>query len=102
MEFQGNLYGKEEKNMTLKNKVITIDKETYGNLSLIKNGILSKFTTLMDETEIDEVVNSGYLNGELMPYAFIFSRDGDEIKDVKFGEIISLEKDEKITYTNNG
>ncbi|NLK66633.1 MAG: sulfate adenylyltransferase [Campylobacteraceae bacterium] len=82
--------------MASKNRVLQIDKETYGNLSIIKNEVLSKYSSLMDEHEIDEVVNSGYLNGELMPYAYIFSRDKEEIRDIKFGEVVKLELDGKI------
>lgn len=84
--------------MTSKNNIITIDKETYGNLCLIKNKILSKINYLMDENEIDEVVETGHLKGELMPYAFIFSpkENQDVAKNVNFGDIVFLQKDGEI------
>ena len=59
-------------------KKITITAETYGVLKLIKNQILSKFNALMDESQIEEVVATSHLNGELIPYAYIFIPEGEE------------------------
>lgn len=83
--------------MTSKN--ITISSEIYGLLKLIKNQILSKFNTLMDEAQIDEVVSTSRLNGELIPYAYIFAPAGESnqsiVKKANLGDEIELLLDEK-------
>ncbi|MCR8684603.1 hypothetical protein [Campylobacter ureolyticus] len=92
-----------------KNKTLKISRETLGTLTLIKNQILSKFDRLMDENEIDEVIQSGYLNKELIPYAYIFAPSGKEnqkiAENAEFSQTLFLECDEKIVgriiVTNN-
>lgn len=92
-----------------KNKTLKISRETLGTLTLIKNQILSNFDKLMDENEIDEVIQSGYLNKELIPYAYIFAPAGEEnqkiAKNVEFSQTLLLECEEKIVgkviVTNN-
>lgn len=92
-----------------KNKTLKISRETLGTLTLIKNQILSNFDKLMDENEIDEVIQSGYLNKELIPYAYIFAPAGEEnqkiAKNAQFSQTLLLECEEKIVgeiiVTNN-
>ena len=63
----------------------------------------------MDENEIDEVIQSGYLNKELIPYAYIFAPAGEEnqkiAKNAQFSQTLLLECEEKIVgkviVTNN-
>lgn len=75
-------------------KSITITTEIYGLLKLIKNQILSKFNALMDESQIDEVVATSHLNGEFIPYAYIFAPLGTQnqnvAKNVNLGDEINL------------
>lgn len=59
------------------NKAIYISQDAYGTFVLIKNGILGKFTRLMDKSEAKSVRESGYLGGEPMPYSFTFAPNGE-------------------------
>lgn len=89
-------------------KSITISSEIYGLLKLIKNQILSKFNALMDEAQIDEVVSTSRLNGELIPYAYIFAPTGADnqsvAKGLNLGDEVELLLDEKVVgkiYVNS-
>ena len=83
-----------------KNSAILINEEACGALELIYNQIFSKFNCLMNEKEADEVYETGFLNGEPMPYSFVFAPFGNRnqecIKNAKKGDRIELLKDGKI------
>ncbi|PSM51488.1 sulfate adenylyltransferase [Campylobacter blaseri] len=86
-----------------KNRQIHINQEAYSTLMLIQNQIFSKFNSLMNEKEIDEVMKTEHLNDEFMPYAFIFApggkRNQEVIQSAKKDEIIDLIRDNKIVGT---
>ena len=73
---------------------ILINDEAFGALDLIENQIFSKFNRLMNEKEANEVYETGFLGGELMPYAFVFAPQGkrnqETIKNAQKGEKIEL------------
>ncbi|MBR8464546.1 sulfate adenylyltransferase [Campylobacter sp. faydin G-24] len=77
-----------------KNKQIFINKEAYGTLELIKNQLLSNFNSFMDYDQIKSVNESGYFDGEPMPYSFGFAPFGDInqqlIKTLKNGDIVDI------------
>lgn len=83
-----------------KNNTILINEEAYGALELIHNQIFSKFNRLMNEKEAQEVYETGFLNGEPMPYSFILApfgkRNQECLKNAKSGDKIELLKDDKI------
>ncbi|MDO5046139.1 sulfate adenylyltransferase [Campylobacter sp.] len=83
-----------------KNNTILINEEAYGALELIYNQIFSKFNRLMDEKEANEVYETGFLNGEPMPYSFILApfgkRNQECLKNAKKDDKIELLKDAKV------
>ncbi|QCD52206.1 sulfate adenylyltransferase [Campylobacter sp. RM16192] len=83
-----------------KNNTILINHEAYGALELIQNQIFSKFNRLMDEKEANEVYETGFLNGEPMPYSFIFApfgkRNQECLRSACGGDKIELIKDNKV------
>ncbi|EJB7569356.1 sulfate adenylyltransferase [Campylobacter fetus] len=83
-----------------KNSTILINQEAYGTLVLIQNQILSKFTRLMNEKEAKISEESGYFEGEPMPYAYTFApygkRNQETIKNAKKGDRIDILKDNQI------
>lgn len=86
--------------LSKKNKIITINKEIFGTLALIKNGILGKFTHLMDKNETKEVLEKKSLEGHFTPYPFVFAPYGEEnqniIKNLKKDDIVFLNLDNEI------
>lgn len=86
--------------MVSKNKSITITKADYGILSLIENGILGKFTKLMDEQEA-QIAVSGKFKDEPCPFTYVFAPIENEhiIKHLKSGDILDLIlNDKKVGY----
>ena len=83
-----------------KNSEISINTEVYGALELIKNKILSNFSTLMDDEQIKEVAKKGYFNGEPMPYSFGFAPFGEinqnTASKLHAGQRVNLNMDGKI------
>ncbi|MCI6988184.1 MAG: sulfate adenylyltransferase [Campylobacter sp.] len=82
---------------TRKNRVIFLNKGDFEILSLIQNGAFGKYTKLMDKSQIEEALKTGYFQNEPMPYPFIFAPASKEniksISGVKSGEILDLIKD---------
>ncbi|MSN96391.1 sulfate adenylyltransferase [Campylobacter sp. FMV-PI01] len=83
---------------TKQNKALKISLEIYGLFKLIANKILSNKNQLMDKHQIDEIYKNGYLDGEIMPYAFIFSPNEDKntIANLKLNSYVNLKLDNKI------
>ncbi|MEA1956105.1 MAG: sulfate adenylyltransferase [Campylobacterota bacterium] len=85
--------------MTLsrKNKTIFIDKEAASALELVKAGLLYPVTSLMNEKESREVLDTGLVNGKSFPFPFILSPAGEKNTNI----IKSLKKGEEITIISN-
>lgn len=59
-----------------KNKAIFIDQEALSALMLLKSGMLSPVTKLMNEKESSEVLKSGLYKGATFPFPLILSPSG--------------------------
>ena len=59
-----------------KNKALFIDKEAVSALSLLKAGILSPVTELMNETQYKNVLSTGMFKGKTFPFPLILSPSG--------------------------
>lgn len=81
-----------------KNKSIIIDKNEFGILSLIKEGLLGTCTHLMDENETKQVIKTGKFKTENFPYPLTFAPKNAEnfLKTAKIGTKIDLILDDKI------
>ncbi|EJP75242.1 MULTISPECIES: sulfate adenylyltransferase [Campylobacter] len=77
-----------------KNKSIIINTEVFGTLELIKNQVISNFSALMDDEQIRLANESGYFEGEPMPYSFGFAPPSEinqhTIKQLSAGERVNL------------
>ncbi|MBE3606527.1 sulfate adenylyltransferase [Campylobacter sp. RM13119] len=77
-----------------KNKTIAISTEAFGTLELIKNNIISNFSSFMDYDQIKATNKYGFFESEPMPYSFGFAPFGDEnqavVKSLKQGERVNL------------
>lgn len=65
-----------------KDNSIIISKKTLATLTLIENGLLGKYSKLMNEQEIEESIKVGYLCDFDIPFTFIFApfeKDEEEI-----------------------
>lgn len=86
--------------MESKNKSININKTEYGILSLIENGILGKFTKLMNESEA-KIAISGKFKDEPSPFTYVFAPSGceDELQNLKSKDTLELVlNDKKVGY----
>ncbi|ASM36797.1 sulfate adenylyltransferase [Campylobacter sputorum] len=86
--------------MESKNKSININKTEYGILSLIENGILGKFTKLMNESEA-KIAISGKFKDEPSPFTYVFAPSGceDEFQNLKSKDTLELIlNDKKVGY----
>ena len=81
--------------MTLlrKNKTLWIDKEAASALELLKDGLLSPVTSLMNEEQSKSVLKTGLIDGKSFPFPFILAPSGKRNLEV----LGSLKKDEEIT-----
>ena len=81
--------------MTLlrKNKTLWIDKEAASALELLKDGLLSPVTSLMNEEQSKSVLRTGLIDGKSFPFPFILAPSGKRNLEV----LGSLKKDEEIT-----
>lgn len=81
-----------------KNKSILIDKNEFGILSLIKEGLLGTCTHLMDENETKQVIKTGKFKTESFPYPLTFAPKNAEsfLKTAKIGSKIDLVLDDEI------
>jgi len=75
-------------------KKLVVDKEAYTTLSMMKEGLLSPVTKLMNKKEADEVNKTSLYNGQTFPFAFILAPSGKKneeiLKNSKNGEILDL------------
>ncbi len=76
-----------------KNKQLHIDKEAASALELLKEGLLSPATTLMNSYESKEVLKTGMIDGKTFPFPFILAPSGKMNAEV----LSSLEIGEKLT-----
>lgn len=58
------------------NRQLYIDKEAVITLALVKEGLLSPVTKLMNESEANAVDKSGKINGKSFPFSFILAPNG--------------------------
>ncbi|MDD5372051.1 MAG: sulfate adenylyltransferase [Sulfurimonas sp.] len=81
--------------MTLlrKNKTLLIDKEAASALELLKDGLLSPVTSLMNEEQSKSVLETGLIDGKSFPFPFILAPSGKRNLEV----LDSLKKGEEIT-----
>jgi len=77
-----------------KNKSLYIDTEALSALSLVKEGLISPVTRLMNEEEAKEVDETKFYKGVPFPFAFILAPKGTRnrkvLKTLKKGEVIDL------------
>lgn len=59
-----------------KNRALYIDQEAVSALTLLKSGMLSPVTALMNEAQSKEVLNSGMFMGRTFPFPLILSPSG--------------------------
>jgi len=77
-----------------KNKSLYIDTEALSALSLVKEGLISPVTKLMNEEEANEVDETKFYKGVPFPFAFILAPKGKRNKKVlevlEKGEVVDL------------
>jgi len=77
-----------------KNKSLYIDTEALSALSLVKEGLISPVTRLMNEKEAKEVDETKFYKGVPFPFAFILAPKGTRnrkvLKTLKKGEVVDL------------
>jgi len=77
-----------------KNKSLYIDTEALSALSLVKEGLISPVTRLMNEKEAHEVDETKFYKGVPFPFAFILAPKGKRNKKVleglQKGEVVDL------------
>jgi len=82
--------------MTLsrKNKTLFIDKEAATALELLKDGLLSPATSLMNSKESQSVLKTGLIDGKTFPFPFILApsgkRNAEVLKSLEAGEEVSI------------
>ncbi len=83
-----------------KNRALHIDQEAFSALALLKSGILSPVTKLMNQHESTEVLQTGMINGAVFPFPLILSPNGKVNESVLLsaqkGEILSLICDDEL------
>ncbi|MCW1359790.1 sulfate adenylyltransferase [Campylobacter sp. CCS1377] len=84
--------------LSRKNKQITIQKNEFEILSLIKEGMLGTCTHLMSEEERDEVAQTGKFRGEITPYSLTFSPLLSEkiIEQSRIGDVLEFVCEDKV------
>jgi len=77
-----------------KNRALYIDQEALSALTLLKSGMLSPVTKLMNAQQCMEVLQSGLFNGTTLPFPLILSPNGKTNETVLLssqkGEILDL------------
>lgn len=80
--------------LSRKNRALYIDQEAVSALTLLKAGMLSPVTALMNEAQSKEVLSSGMFLGKTFPFPLILSPSGKVnetiLTSTKKGEIIDL------------
>ncbi len=83
-----------------KNRELHLDQEAASALSLVKAGLLSPVTSLMNKSETMEVLKTGLVNGKTFPFPFILSPSGktnaEVLSTAQKGERLELVVDKKI------
>ena len=75
-----------------KNRELHLDQEAASALRLVKAGLLSPVTELMNKAETIDVLNEGLINGKTFPFPFILSPSGEKNEEV----LNSALKDEQL------
>jgi len=82
-----------------KNKLLYIDTEALSALSLVKEGLISPVTKLMNEQEAHSVDKTKFYKGVPFPFAFILAPNGkrnrEVLKTLQKGEVVDLINYEK-------
>ncbi|MDD4885266.1 sulfate adenylyltransferase, partial [Sulfuricurvum sp.] len=83
-----------------KNRALFIDQEAVSALILLKAGMLSPVTALMNEAQSKEVLNTGMFQGKTFPFPLILSPSGNVnetiLTSAHKGEILDLVSDNKV------
>ena len=75
-----------------KNRELHLDQEAASALRLVKAGLLSPVTGLMNKQDTIEVLNTGLVNGKTFPFPFILSPSGKSNEEI----LNSAAKDEQL------
>jgi len=77
-----------------KNRALHLDREAASALCLVKAGLLSPVTSLMNKAQTIEVIQTGLVNGKTFPFPFILSPSGKTnesvLEDAQEGEELDL------------
>jgi len=77
-----------------RNKTLFIDKEALATLSMLKEGIFSPVTHLMNAKEAQEVDETSQFHGMYFPFSFILAPSGkrnkETLKSAKKGDLLQL------------
>lgn len=65
-----------------KNRELHLDREAASALCLVKAGLLSPVTSVMNKAETIEVLKTGLINGKTFPFPFILSPSGKKNEEV--------------------
>jgi len=80
--------------LSRKNRALYIDQEAVSALTLLKSGMLSPVTALMNEKQSKEVLSSGMFLGKTFPFPLILSPSGKVnetiLTSAQHGEILDL------------
>jgi len=80
-----------------KNRALYIDQEAVSALILLKSGMLAPVTSLMNEAQSKEVLNTGMFQGKTFPFPLILSPNGNVnetiLTSAQKGEILDLVSD---------
>ena len=83
-----------------KNKQLYIDKEAVSALELLKDGLLSPATALMNSEESKAVLQTGMINGKTFPFPFILAPSGKinakVLKTLEVGEELDIIFEKKL------
>ncbi|MDD3596775.1 sulfate adenylyltransferase [Sulfuricurvum sp.] len=83
-----------------KNRALFIDQEAVSALILLKAGMLSPVTALMNEAQSKEVLSTGMFQGKTFPFPLILSPSGNVnetiLTSAHKGEILDLVSDNKV------
>lgn len=83
-----------------KNRALHIDQEALSALALLKSGVLSPVTQLMNEQQCTHVLETGMFDESTFPFPLILSPSGKTNESVllsaKKGEVLDLVCDQKV------
>ncbi len=81
-----------------KNRTLYIDEEALSTLALVKAGLISPVTKLMDQETATEVDDTGHYQGVPYPFAFILAPKGKRNRKI----LLSVTKGEVLDLINTG